>query len=33
VRLPAGAAEAGDWRPGAKVWCCWEAAHTRILAA
>jgi spermidine/putrescine ABC transporter ATP-binding subunit len=33
VRLPAGAAEAGDWRPGAKVWCSWEAAHTRILAA
>ena len=32
VRLPAGEAEAGDWRPGQDVWCCWEAAHTRILA-
>ena len=33
VRLPAGAAEDGDWRPGMDVWCCWDAAHTRILAA
>jgi spermidine/putrescine ABC transporter ATP-binding subunit len=33
VRLPAGAAEAGDWRPGRSVWCCWDPAHTRILAA
>ncbi len=33
VRLPAGAAEAGDWRPGRRVWCCWDPAHTRILAA
>ena len=33
VRLPAGEAETGDWRPGARVWCCWAPAHTRILAA
>ncbi|MEQ9606834.1 MAG: TOBE domain-containing protein, partial [Kiloniellaceae bacterium] len=32
VRLPAGEAEGGDWRPGLDVWCCWDAAHTRILA-
>ncbi|MGF1593700.1 MAG: ABC transporter ATP-binding protein [Kiloniellaceae bacterium] len=33
VRLPAGAAEANDWRPGRSVWCCWDPVHTRILAA
>jgi len=32
VRLPAGEAENGDWRPGKDVWCCWDAAQTRILA-
>jgi spermidine/putrescine ABC transporter ATP-binding subunit len=32
VRLPAGEAEHGDWRPGLAVWCCWDPAHTRILA-
>jgi spermidine/putrescine ABC transporter ATP-binding subunit len=32
VRLAAGAAERGDWRPGAAAWCCWDPAHTRILA-
>ncbi|MGF1631048.1 MAG: ABC transporter ATP-binding protein [Kiloniellaceae bacterium] len=32
VRLPAGEAERGDWRPGLAVWCCWDPAHTRILA-
>ncbi len=33
VRLPAGEAERSDWRPGARVWCCWDPAHSRILAA
>lgn len=33
VRLPAGEAEGGDWRPGLDVWCCWDPAHTRILGA
>jgi len=33
VRLPAAAAEEGTWRRGAKVWCAWDPAHTRILAA
>jgi len=32
VRLSAGEAERGDWRPGQSVWCCWNAVHTRILA-
>lgn len=31
VRLPAGAADAGAWQPGAAAWCCWDPAHTRIL--
>ena len=33
VRLPAAAAEEGAWRRGTRVWCSWDPAHTRILAA
>jgi spermidine/putrescine ABC transporter ATP-binding subunit len=33
VRQPAGPAEAGDWQQGRRVRCCWDPAHTRILAA